>query len=570
MTGGARLRRARALRTPRRRWPTAAPSSRAAWAPTPGPADGDRVVRGAALRRRTASRSAGEAAPRPGAARRSHRDRCLATAACSSPAAAATSPPATAAPARPLASTELYDPGADLFTPGPPLLHARFGHDAVLRGDGTVLLVGGRGDGGGAVAAEIVDPDELRGFDAGVASGRAAGLPTGSALVVGGTTTRRRDRVAVAVAGRGAAAARRRCAQPRLGPTLTPLDDGAVLVAGGGDARAGAVRRARHRHRARRRASARAIRPPRRSATARCSCPAAATAARRRRRDSGRLLPLAAVAVGQPAAADARRRAAIPTCRAAPIAPSAGGGQLVVTAAGADRRRPPAELALVAGMQVADFTFDLLAGRRGAAGAAVLVGWQSDAAYDFVVLEPGRAVELWSVASPRTGQIARRAGARLPRQRRCPTAISPTAISPPLEVSWRAGTLAVSRRRRAAVALLARRRCRAARVGVGALPRHRRLRQPRARPLTSIKCAQPVRALAPIVGRDAALVRPRARARLRLRGRRRDHRPGLPAARRRRRARQPPPHRRSTSACTSSTSARTTSSAARCRRTRST
>jgi len=40
-------------------------------------------------------------------------------------------------------TTELYDPDGDSFAPGPPLLHARFGHDAVLRGDGTVLLVGG-------------------------------------------------------------------------------------------------------------------------------------------------------------------------------------------------------------------------------------------------------------------------------------------------------------------------------------------------------------------------------------------------------------------------------------------
>ncbi len=88
-----------------------------------------------------------------------------------------------------LGSTEIYDPAADTFAPGPPLLHARFGHDAILRGDGTVLVVGGRGEGGGAVPAEIVDPEEQRGFDAGLSSGRAAGLPTGSALVVGGTTT---------------------------------------------------------------------------------------------------------------------------------------------------------------------------------------------------------------------------------------------------------------------------------------------------------------------------------------------------------------------------------------------
>ena len=87
-----------------------------------------------------------------------------------------------------LASTEIYDPKADLFAAGPALAHARFGHDAVLRGDGTVLLVGGRGEGGGALPAEVVDPDEARSFDAGVTSGRAAMLPTGSVLVAGGAS----------------------------------------------------------------------------------------------------------------------------------------------------------------------------------------------------------------------------------------------------------------------------------------------------------------------------------------------------------------------------------------------
>ncbi len=122
---------------------------------------------------------------------------------------------------------------------------------------------------------------------------------------------------------------------------------------------------------------------------------------------------------------------------------TAGGGQLVVAAPGATADGRPAELALVAGMQVADFTFDLLAGRRGAAGAAVLVGWRSDAAYDFVVLEPGRAVELWSVSSPRAGQsvatpVTGCRGAALA------DGALPDGDLAALEVAWRSGALTVT------------------------------------------------------------------------------------------------------------------------------
>ncbi|HEY2744978.1 MAG TPA: kelch repeat-containing protein, partial [Polyangia bacterium] len=133
-----------------------------------------------------------------------------------------------------LGSTEIYDPKADAFAAGPPLLHARVGHSAILLGDGTVLVVGGRGEGGGAVPAEVVDPDEDRGFDAGVASGAGVGLPAGSALLAGGTTT---PDVTMSLwpSATEAPLALPPLSAPRLGPTLSPLDDGSVLVAGGGD-----------------------------------------------------------------------------------------------------------------------------------------------------------------------------------------------------------------------------------------------------------------------------------------------------------------------------------------------
>ena len=343
-------------------------------------------------------------------------------------------------PGATLSSTELYDPGADSFTAGPSLLHARSGHDAILRGDGTVLFVGGRGDSGGAVAAEVFDPDELRGFDAGVASGRAAGLTTGSALVVGGTTSADAT-VSLWLSSTEAPLPLAALPQPRLGPTLTPLDDGAVLVAGGGD-------------------ESLALYDGRTAVTPLTAAFVARDQAAVRLGDGTVLLsggsdgggapstgaalyfhsPLSPWASLPPLTLDG---ASDPYLPRRPDRASAGGGQLVVSAPAASADGRPAELALVAGMQVADFTFDLLAGRHGDAGAAILVGWQSDAAYDFVVVEPGRAVELWSVAAPRIGQSLASpvTGCRgLP----LPDGALPDGDLAALEVSWRAGALAVT------------------------------------------------------------------------------------------------------------------------------
>jgi hypothetical protein len=363
-----------------------------------------------------------------------------------------------------LASTELYDPKADLFAPGPPLAHARFGHDAVLRGDGTVLIVGGRAEGGGALPAEVVDPDEARSFDAGLASGRAAALPTGSVLVAGGASAP--DTAASLWLSPSETLPLPPLREARVAPTLTLLDDGAVLVAGGGN-------------------EALALYDGRAAlATLTAATPGVRDLAAARLADGTVLLaggvdatatptakavvyfhsPLSPWASLPPLTLDG---ASDPYLPRRPDRASAGGGQLVVAAATAAPDGRPAELALVAGMQVADFTFDVLAGRRGAAGAAIVVGWQSEAAYAFAIVEPGRPVELWSVTSPRAGQslaapVAHCAGDVLP------DGALPDGDLAALEVAWRAGTLTVSA---AGVALL---RCsppalpRGA-VGVGAL-----------------------------------------------------------------------------------------------------
>ena len=342
-------------------------------------------------------------------------------------------------PGASLASTEIYDAKSDSFAAGPPLASARVGGAAVLLGDGTVLLVGGRGEGGGAVPAEVVDPDEERGFQAGVASGAGAGLPTGSVLVAGGTTTAEVT-MALWLSATEMPLALPSLAAPRLGPTLTPLADGSVLVAGGGDAtlalfdgRAGVTTLAASFHANNLAAAALADGTVLLTGGADAGGPTADAAVFFHS-------PLSPWASLPPLTLDGSDDPYLPR---RPDRAAVDSGQLVVSAAAPSTDGRPAELALVAGMEVADFTFDLLGGRRGDAGAALVVGWQSDAAYAFVVVAPDRAVELWSVSSPRTGQtvaapVAGCSGATLP------DAALPDGALAALEVAWRGGTLHVT------------------------------------------------------------------------------------------------------------------------------
>jgi hypothetical protein len=116
--------------------------------------------------------------------------------------------------------------------------------------------------------------------------------------------------------------------------------------------------------------------------------------------------------------------------------------ELVVTAPGAPLDRP-AEWALLAGMTVADFDFDLQAGRRGDAGAALLVGWQSEAAYAFVVIEPRLPVELWRISSSKTGQAPAQAVDGCRGQPLVDAELPDGALAP-LHLSWRDGRLTVT------------------------------------------------------------------------------------------------------------------------------
>ena len=118
------------------------------------------------------------------------------------------------------------------------------------------------------------------------------------------------------------------------------------------------------------------------------------------------------------------------------------GGALELDASAPGEGGRPGELALVAGMITDGVTVTLSAGRHGAAGAAVLFGWISEAAYAFVGLEPGRPVTLYTVSSTRAGQSVVAPVADCSGQALDPTEL-PDGSLQPITLDWRAGVLQV-------------------------------------------------------------------------------------------------------------------------------
>jgi hypothetical protein len=154
---------------------------------------------------------------------------------------------ATDASAAVYATTEIYDPLAVTWTPGPPMSTPRSGHEAVALPSGKVLVIGGFPSGGGGVnalaSAELYDP---------VTNSWAATAPMGAARAYHGATLLFDGRVLVVggIRNRGDFSSVLSSAEvyspatgtwsnagvmavPRTRMSVTSLPDGRALVAGG-------------------------------------------------------------------------------------------------------------------------------------------------------------------------------------------------------------------------------------------------------------------------------------------------------------------------------------------------
>ncbi|MBL8921308.1 MAG: hypothetical protein JNJ54_20785 [Myxococcaceae bacterium] len=146
-----------------------------------------------------------------------------------------------------LASTELYEPSSNTWSPGPPMTTARAGHTATALLDGRVLVVGGTApaaDGASRfealASAEVFDPKKRSWTVVGSLSEARNGhsatrLADGSVLVIGGA---RPVHVHLDSAERfdpktNAFSSRRPLAQGRWLHESVALKDGSVVVLGG-------------------------------------------------------------------------------------------------------------------------------------------------------------------------------------------------------------------------------------------------------------------------------------------------------------------------------------------------
>lgn len=139
--------------------------------------------------------------------------------------------------------TELYDPAARVFRPGPLLSSARCGHAAITLDDGRLLLVGGWGIRDPLASADLFDGARGTFASTGamaVARGGATAtlLRDGTVLVTGGTDGTRMLASAERYDPRiGRFTSAGEMTTPRSAHTATLLSDGRVLIAGGSSAR---------------------------------------------------------------------------------------------------------------------------------------------------------------------------------------------------------------------------------------------------------------------------------------------------------------------------------------------
>lgn len=303
-----------------------------------------------------------------------------------------------------LATAMLLDPATGRFTGAPPLLHARYGHEAVLRGDGSLLILGGRGEQGPVPAGELYFVDAPA-IDLGPLDGRAAALDTGSVLLAGGAETP----AAAVNLWTGPAeppySSLSALPSPRSGHTATVLEDGSVLVAGGANNLLPATSLVLYDGRG----------TPRTLAPSFIGRGHTAT----RLADGTVLLTggigAAGIVTGE---ASVYFRSLIGPFSNFP-ALNFGAGEylprrpdralsqqgLRITAARGDGSRP-AEFMLLPGMRIHDFDLSLLAGRIGDGALALIFGYRSDSEYAFVSIPPGRPAALAAVGPPMVGQTA--------------------------------------------------------------------------------------------------------------------------------------------------------------------
>jgi hypothetical protein len=310
------------------------------------------------------------------------------------------------------------------WSAGPPLLYPRYGHQALLRGDGKIWIVGGG-------PMELFDPDGASTDEGDLLGGvgQAALLPTGAVLVVGDQSA--------ALGFEGETAPLGAMPSMRAGHTVTVLEDGSALVAGGaGDP------------------------------TLVLFDPVLGPQVLpgpfiRREHTATRLTDGSILLAGGAETGGASGKASIflhnplgpfanlPTLTfestASPLVPrrpdrlrfAAGRGELTATAR-ADGR--PAELALVGALDLGDLQLLLTLGREGEGSAAVILSWQSDAHHAFVSLTPGQPVTLSTV---RSGVVAIVCSGESLAADELPDVSSAGTPLAPLTVNWRTGHLEV-------------------------------------------------------------------------------------------------------------------------------
>jgi hypothetical protein len=309
----------------------------------------------------------------------------------------------------PVSTTEVYQPVSRTFSAGPPLLSTRYGHQAILRGDGTVLLIGGKtSDAGPEPVAELVDPDELRGQALGPSAGLAARVFSGAVLVAGGSD-RPSTRVSLLADEDLAEQLLDPLPEARMGHTVTALEDGAALVAGGGDDTALAtglvVIDARGR-------SSNLGTYQRRGHTATrlldgtvllagggddLSGTASADAAIYFRSPLGPYSTVPTLTLGD---------ASDPLALSRPDRVRFTDGRLEILG-DASASASPTSKALLAGEALSGFLINVLAGRSDPeAEAAIVYGYVSEASYGFVSLKPGAKVTAYRVSFDRPGHRA--------------------------------------------------------------------------------------------------------------------------------------------------------------------